>query len=93
MASASSERPGVNPAGKAPRELAAVQAVGIPLHPSMPLLRRAAVISLDTRLTVFASLYVALAEREQCQLVTADQKVIRNARRHFSFVLPVASLP
>lgn len=87
------ERQGVIPAGKTPLELAAIQAVGIPLHPAAPLLRRAAVISLTTRLTVFASLYVALAEREQCQLVTADQKVIRNTRRHFSFVLPVASLP
>ncbi len=46
-----------------------------------------------TRLSLSAALYVALAEREQCQLLTADQKVIRNTRKHFSFILPFASLP
>jgi predicted nucleic acid-binding protein len=62
-------------------------------HSSFPLLSRAAAIALLARLTVAASLYIALAEREQCQLLTADQKVIRNTRKHFSFVLPFANFP
>jgi predicted nucleic acid-binding protein len=46
-----------------------------------------------TKLTVHASLYLALAEREQCQLLTADQRAIRSTRKQFSFILPFASLP
>jgi predicted nucleic acid-binding protein len=67
--------------------------VGIVIHPSAPLLQRAAEISLLTHLTVASSLYVALAEREACQLITAHQKFIRATRKHFSFVLPFANLP
>jgi predicted nucleic acid-binding protein len=51
------------------------------------------VISFLTRLTVASSLYVALAERAGCQLLTAHQKVIRATRKHFSPVLPFANLP
>src|SRR5205809_1852916 len=40
------------------------------LHEAMPLLRRALEISLPTRESVYDCLYVALAEREQCELVT-----------------------
>jgi predicted nucleic acid-binding protein len=38
-------------------------------------------------------LYVALAEREACELVTDDQKLIANLTPHFPFILPLASLP
>ena len=38
-------------------------------------------------------LYVALAERERCELVTANQKAINNLAPHFPFILPPASLP
>ncbi len=67
--------------------------VGIAMHPSAPLLRRAAEISFLTRLTVAPSLYVALAESAGCQLLTDYQNVIRATRKHFSFVLPFANLP
>ncbi len=67
--------------------------VQVPLHPSSPLLRRAAAIALSTRLSFYASLNLALAEREKCDLLTADQKVIRNARKSFSFVIDFASIP
>jgi hypothetical protein len=38
-------------------------------------------------------LYVALAEREGCELVTADQKSINNLAPHFPFIVPLAPLP
>ncbi|WP_020474862.1 type II toxin-antitoxin system VapC family toxin [Zavarzinella formosa] len=86
------ERKGDLPAGDADLNLIDLMAVGIPAHPSFSLLRRAAEIALSNRLTVFSSLYLALAEREQCQFLTADQKLIRATRRQFSFVLPFAAL-
>ena len=38
-------------------------------------------------------LYVALAEREACELVTADQKSINNLAPHFPLIVPLAFLP
>jgi predicted nucleic acid-binding protein len=38
-------------------------------------------------------LYVALAERERCELVTADDKLVRNLQPTFPFVRPLAALP
>jgi predicted nucleic acid-binding protein len=46
-----------------------------------PLLRRAAEISSQTRAGLYDCLYVALAEREGCDVVTADQKAINNRNR------------
>jgi predicted nucleic acid-binding protein len=87
------ERKGVIPSGRAQIELHDMQFLGIPVLPSYPLLERASTIALATKLKVFASLYIALAEREQCQPITADQKLLRAVRRHFSFVVPLASFP
>ncbi|WP_020475277.1 type II toxin-antitoxin system VapC family toxin [Zavarzinella formosa] len=67
--------------------------VGITIFLSSTLIRRATEIALSTRLTVCGGLYVALAEREQCQLLSADQKALRIARKHFPFVVPFASFP
>src|SRR5580692_11610362 len=75
------ERKGGILPGEAALNLNDLLLVGVALHPSAPLLPRAVEISLSTRLSVFASLYVALAEREKCQLLTADQKVIRSTRK------------
>ena len=87
------ERNGVIPSGRTSGELRDLHAIGVPLHPSFPLLARASDIAFTTRLNLFASLYVALAEREQCQLLTADQKLLRNTRRHFNFVVSFDSIP
>ncbi len=38
-------------------------------------------------------LYVALAEREGCPLITADQKSINNLAPHFPFIVALATLP
>ncbi len=87
------ERKGAVGPGETARNLTDLLAVGIAIHPAFPLLRRAAEIALLARLTVYASIYVALAEREQCQYLTADQRVARATRKHFPFVITFAALP
>ncbi len=63
------------------------------LHPSLPLLPRAYQISSQTRQGVYDCLYVALAEREGRELVTADDKLIRNLQPAFPFITSLAALP
>jgi predicted nucleic acid-binding protein len=87
------EHKGVLASGYSSIHVRDLRMIGVALHSSFPLLDRAIAIALTTRLQLFASLYVALAEREQCQLLTTDQKLLRAARRHFSFVIPLASIP
>lgn len=38
-------------------------------------------------------LYVALAEREGCQLVTADVRLVSSLHTLFPFIVALASLP
>lgn len=64
-----------------------------PLHPHLPLLPRAYEISSALRVGVYDCLYVALAEQEQCDFVTADDKLVRNLQPHFPFIVALASLP
>ena len=59
----------------------------------LPLLPRAYAISSQTKSAGFDCLYVALAERESCKLVTADHRVINNLQPHFPYVVALASLP
>jgi predicted nucleic acid-binding protein len=87
------ELKGLLPTGSTSRHLNTLEITGVSLHPSFPLLARASEITITGRLQLFPSLYVALAEREQCQLLTADQKLLRNTRRHFQFVVSLASIP
>src|SRR5437660_8705485 len=54
---------------------------------------RAVDISSQTRSAFYDCLYVALAERERCELVTADTGLVNNLRPHFHFIVPLASLP
>jgi predicted nucleic acid-binding protein len=63
------------------------------LIPHAPLIPRAIDISSRTRSAYYDCLYVALAEREACELVTADQKSINNLAPHFPFIVQLASLP
>ncbi len=62
-------------------------------HPFEPLLRRATAISSRARAGLYDCLYVALAEREGCEVVMADDRAISNLRPSFPFVVPLASLP
>ncbi len=59
----------------------------------LPLTHRAIVLSSQTRIGVFDCLYVALAERESCELVTADARLINNLQRQFPFIVDLSSMP
>jgi predicted nucleic acid-binding protein len=64
------------------------------IDPALPdLLPRAHAIAERTQASVYDCLYVALAEREGCELVTPDDKLLRKLQTHFSFLVPLASLP
>ena len=56
------------------------------------LLPRAIAVSSAARAGVYDCLYVALAEREGCELVTADGKLLKNLQPSFPFITPLSSL-
>jgi predicted nucleic acid-binding protein len=45
------------------------------------------------RVGICDCLYVALAEQEKCELVTSDDKLIKNLQPQFPFIVALASLP
>ena len=63
------------------------------LIPSLPLLLRATGISSSTLVGVYDCLYVALAERESCELVTADTRLLNSLQPLFPFIIDLASMP
>jgi predicted nucleic acid-binding protein len=87
------ERKGTIPIGTASPLLANIITTTPILYRYLPLLGRACQISSQTRQGFFDCLYVALAERERCVLVTADQKLIKNLKSAYPFVTDLASLP
>ena len=54
---------------------------------------RAYEISSQMRIGVYDCLYVALAERESCQLVTADDRLVKTLQPQFPFVISLAAVP
>jgi predicted nucleic acid-binding protein len=87
------ERQKLIPVGDARPLLGRVMRTPPVIHPYEPLLDRAVDISSQTRSGLYDCLYVALAEREGCELVTDDQKLIANLKPHFAFIVALASLP
>lgn len=69
------ERRGVIPNSDSKAKLADVLFVGVTLHAYLSLLDRALEISSQARIGVYDCLYVALAEREGCELLTADSRL------------------
>jgi predicted nucleic acid-binding protein len=61
------------------------------LHPYLPLMPRAGEMASRHRIALYDCLYIALAERESCQVVTADRG-ITSLQSHFSFIVPLSSL-
>ena len=59
--------------------------------PSYPLMARAIQISSSVRLGVYDCVYLALAEREAYEFITADDKIIKNAGTRFGFILPLSN--
>lgn len=62
------------------------------LHPSFPLLDRALEIALKARIAVFDCVYVALAEREGCDLITADDRLVRALQPSYPFIVSLSIL-
>ena len=62
-------------------------------HPSTSLLIRAMEIAISTKQAVYDCLYVALAEAEGCELVTADDKLARSLRLSYPFIVSLTGLP
>lgn len=62
------------------------------LRPTMPLLRRAAAISGHLHKGFYDCLYMALAESEGVQFITADAKLVKAAQADYPYVVDLASL-
>jgi predicted nucleic acid-binding protein len=60
---------------------------------AVPLLPRAQDIAKKYKRSVYDCLYVALAEREQCDFITADNKLVNSLQSAFPFVVSLASMP
>ncbi|MBI3821219.1 MAG: type II toxin-antitoxin system VapC family toxin [Planctomycetes bacterium] len=63
------------------------------LHSYLALLPRAYAISSAMRVGVYDCLYIALAEQEGCELVTADARMINSLQKDFPFITPLSSMP
>lgn len=63
------------------------------LENSLLLLPRAYDISSSAYVGIYDCLYVALAERETCDLITSDDKLIKNLHKQFPFIKSLALLP
>jgi predicted nucleic acid-binding protein len=84
------ERRSVLMPGHAMLRLQNVLSTNLHHFPLLPILSRAIELSSQARIGVYDCLYVALAEQEQCELVTADQRLA--ALGHSQIVL-LGSLP
>jgi predicted nucleic acid-binding protein len=60
---------------------------------SLPLALRALDLSSQLRVGVYDCLYIALAEREQCEFITADAKLVSNVQAQFPFVRHLSTMP
>jgi predicted nucleic acid-binding protein len=63
------------------------------LHQSLGLANRAIDISSRLRIGVYDCLFVSLAEREKCEFVTADDRLVKNVQKQYPFVRHLTSLP
>jgi predicted nucleic acid-binding protein len=64
------------------------------IHPSLPdLCTRALEIASNSIASVYDCIHVALAERDGCDLVTADDKLVKKLQRQFPFIKHISSFP
>jgi predicted nucleic acid-binding protein len=64
------------------------------IHPSLPdLSTRALVIASSNLVSVYDCLYVSLAERENCELITADDKLVNKLQGLFPFIKHIRTFP
>jgi predicted nucleic acid-binding protein len=90
---ASAERQGRIKTGEAAVFLHDVLRAAPAFHPTAPLLLRAIALAISTRRAVYDCVYLALAEGEGCELVTADDQFARGLRTACPFIVSLASLP
>jgi predicted nucleic acid-binding protein len=72
--------------------LADALATPVVLQSSLSLLERATDLAALARIGVYDCLYVALAEREGCQLVTSDQRLVNSLRATYSLIVNLSML-
>jgi predicted nucleic acid-binding protein len=87
------ERQKLIPVGKADSLIRDALNAPSVLYPLDPLFYRAVEISSQTRAAFYDCLYVAPAEQENCELVTADDKLINALQAQFLFIKHLASMP
>jgi predicted nucleic acid-binding protein len=87
------ERRGFISTGQAEPLLLDIMTTSPQLHLFTPLLLRAVRISSQTRSATTDCLYIALAEREKCDLITADQRLVNNLGAGFPFIKHLATMP
>jgi predicted nucleic acid-binding protein len=63
------------------------------LVPSITVGQRAIQIASAAQISSYDSAYIALAEREQCEFVTADLKLVNNMQTRFPFIRLLATFP
>ena len=90
---AKAERRGIIRQGDAERLLTNVLSTPPQLYPYLPLLKRALDIASGARIGVYDCLYVSLAEREGCKLLTADHRLIKNLQSSFPFITTLSAFP
>lgn len=79
--------------GQAAAQFADIMSTPPLFFPFRPHVTRALTIAARTRAGFYDCLYVALAEQEQCGLLTADDRMVKNLKPSFPFIVPLASLP
>ena len=90
---ASAERQGRIKTGESAIFLHDVFRAAPALHPTPPLLLRAMAVAIATRRAVYDCIYLALAEAEGCELVTADDQFARGLRTSYPFIVSLVALP
>jgi predicted nucleic acid-binding protein len=90
---ASAERQGRIKTGESAIFLHDVLRAAPSLHPTPPLLLRAMALAIATRRAVYDCIYLALAETENCELVTADNQFVRGLQTAYPFIVSLVALP
>ncbi len=63
------------------------------VYPFQSFLLRAIDLSSTMRIGVYDCIYVALAEQEKCEVVTADTTMVRTLQPSFPFIRALSSFP
>lgn len=90
---ASAERQGRIRAGESTVFLNDILTNAPAFRSSLPLLARAVELSVQSRQAPYDCIYLALAESENCAMLSADEAFIKKMRAGFPFLISLASFP